>query len=94
MASVKVEKDEFVKQITCLRKILNAQKLGEEYRSQTSILSTSTPINRSPPFSSAKVSPIKFDKLQCLKFSGSPCDFANLKRNFETMVANRDLTEI
>ena len=80
-------------QMTFLRKILNAQKLGEEDRSQTTLLNTSTPLYRSPS-SASKVSPIKFDKLQCLKFSGSPRDFATFKRNFETMVVpNRDLTE-
>ena len=84
-----------MKQITCLMKILNAQKLGEEDRRKTSILSTSIPINCSPPSSFSKVSPIKFDKFQCIKFSGNPWDFATFKRNFETMVVpNRDLTEI
>ena len=86
MAELNNEQEEFAKQITFLRKILNAQKLGEEDHSQTSLLHTSTPIIRSPPSSSSKVSPIKFDKLQCLKFSGSPHDFATFKRNFATMV--------
>ena len=97
MISVKrltwLEQNEFARQITCLRKILNAQKLGEEDRSQNSLLLTSTPISRSPSSSSPKASPIKFDKLQCVKFSGNPRDFATFKRDFERMeVPNRDLT--
>ena len=94
MASLKVEQEEFSIQIASLSRIQNAQKLVEADRSQSSVLYASTPLNQSPPTSSTKVSPIKFDKLQSLKFSGNPRDFATFKRNFEMMVVpNRDLTE-
>ena len=45
MASLKVEQDEFARQITYLRKILNVQTLGEEDRGQNSLLLTSTLIS-------------------------------------------------
>ena len=72
MAMMKNEQDEFARQMTCLRKIINAKELNEKDRNQNSLLSTSTLVDQSPTSSSPKASPIKFDKLQCIKFSGSP----------------------
>ena len=93
MATMKNEQDEFARQTTCLRKIVNAKELSEKDRNQNSLLSTSTLVDQSPTSSSPKASPINFDKLQCIKFSGSPCDFSILKRDFKTMVApTRELT--
>ena len=77
-----------------LNKILEAKKINSDKNKLSSAQQILSSTFREPS-STSKVSPIKINKPDPIKFSGQPRDFATFKRSFEAIIVpNRSIADI